>query len=79
MEFTFEVSSLSVEPCGRNGVSVTVEVEGSVLAENLSVTNRLDGLDVDDVREWLLKNDSHDDILEAIGEDKLREFLSHSA
>lgn len=79
MEFSFEVDRLSVEPYGRNGVSVTVEVEGSVLAENLSVTDRLEGLDVDDVREWLLKNDSHDDILEAIGEEKLHEFLSHSA
>jgi len=79
MEFSFEVDRLSVEPYGRNGVSVTVEVEGSVLAEDLSVTDRLEGLDVDDVREWLLKNDSHDDILEAIGEEKLHEFLSHSA
>lgn len=79
MEFTFEVERLSVEPCGWNGVSVTVEVEGSVLAENLTVTGRLEGLDVEDVREWLLKKDNHDDILEAIGEDKIHEFLSHSA
>ncbi|USW94211.1 hypothetical protein NHF39_23185 [Pseudomonas proteolytica] len=79
MEYSFEVERVSVEPYGRNGVSVTVEVEGSVLAENLTVKDRLEGLDVDDVREWLLKNDNHDDILEAIGEEKIHEFLSHSA
>lgn len=79
MELSFEVSSLQVEPHGRNGVYATIEVDGSVVAEQLTVEDRLDGLDVDDVRAWLLKNDNHDDILEAIGEDKLHEFLSHSA
>jgi hypothetical protein len=79
MELIFEVSSLSVEPSGRNGVSINVEADGSEVAEQLTVADRLDGLDVDDVRAWLLKNDNHDDILEAIGEDKLHEFLSHSA
>lgn len=79
MEISVEVSSLSVEPHGRNGVYATMEADGAEVAEQLTVADRLDGLDVDDVREWLLKNDNHDDILEAIGEDKLHEFLSHSA
>jgi len=79
MELSIEVSSLSVEPHGRNGVYATIDVDGSAVAEQLPDADRLEGLDVDVVREWLLKNDNHDDILEAIGEDKLHEFLSHSA
>lgn len=79
MELSFEVSSLSVEPHGRNGVYATVEVDGQAIAEQLLDADRLHGLDVDVVRAWLLENDNHDDILEAIGEDKLHEFLSHQS
>lgn len=78
MEMTIEVASLSVEPNGRSGVLITVEVNGGDVAEQLLDADRLEGLDVDVVRPWLLANDNHDDILEAIGEEKIHEFLSHS-
>lgn len=79
MELNIETGSLTVEPNGRNGVMAVVEVDAGDIAEQLTDSDRLEGLDVDVVREWLLKNDRHDDILEAIGEDKINEFLSHSA
>jgi hypothetical protein len=78
MELSFEVSSLSVEPHGRNGVYVTVGVEAGDIIEQMLDADRLEGMDVDVVRAWLLKNDNHDDILEAIGEEKIHEFLSHA-
>lgn len=77
MELSFEVSSLSVEPHGRNGVYATMEADGASVAELLPDADRLHGLDVDVVRAWLLENDNHEDILEAIGEEKIHEFLSH--
>lgn len=79
MEISIEVSNLYVEPHGRNGVYATIEVDAQSVADELPDDVRLHDLDVDVVREWLLKNDNHDDILEAIGEDKIHEFLSHSA
>jgi hypothetical protein len=77
MEITFSATHASVEPGGRNVLDVTVVADVAVLAEQLSDADRLHGLDVDTVRAWLLLSDNHDDILEAIGLDKIHEFLSH--
>jgi hypothetical protein len=78
MELSFEVSSLSVEPHGRNGVYATVEVEASDIIEQMLDADRLEGIDIDVALAWVLKNVNHDDILEAIGENKIHEFLSHA-
>ena len=77
MEISFEVDNIYIEPHGRNGVYVTVEADGASIASELKDVDRLEGMDVDVVRAWLISNDSHDDILEAIGEDKIRDFISH--
>ncbi|MGO3563694.1 hypothetical protein [Pseudomonas helleri] len=78
MEITFSATHASVEPGGRNVLDVTVVADGAVIAEQLSDADRLHDLDVDVVRAWLLLNDNHDDILEAVGLDKIHEFLSHA-
>lgn len=78
MQITFAATYVSVESAGRDGVDVTIEAEGTVIAEQLSDADRLHDLDVDVVRAWLLLNDNHDDILEAVGLDKIHEFLSHA-
>lgn len=78
MEISFEVDSIHVEPHGRNGVYITVDADGASIASELKDDDRLEGMDVEVVRAWLLLNDNHDDVLEAIGEDKIREFLSHA-
>lgn len=78
MELNIETGSVSVEPNGRNGVMVTVEVDAGDIAEQLPDADRLEGMDVDVVRAWLILRGDHDDILEAIGIDKIHEFLSHS-
>jgi len=78
MELNIETSSLTVEPNGRNGVMAIVEVDAGDIAEQLPDADRLEGMDVDVVRAWLIKNGDHDDILEHIGLDKIHEFLSHA-
>jgi hypothetical protein len=77
MSITFNAGSVSIEPNGRSWVEVTVDADDFEIAELLSDESRLRDLDVDVVRKWLLENDSHDDILEAIGSDKIHEFISH--
>lgn len=78
MELTIGTGSVTVEPNGRTGVMVIVDVDAGDIAEQLSDADRLEGMDVDVVRAWLIKNDDHDDILEHIGLDKIHEFLSHA-
>lgn len=78
MELNIETGSVAVEPNGRTGVMVTVDVDAGDIAEQLPDADRLEGMDVDVVRAWLIKNDDHDDILEHIGLDKIHEFLSHA-
>lgn len=41
MEITFAATYVSVESAGRDGVDVTVEAEGTVIAEQLSESDRL--------------------------------------
>lgn len=77
MSITFNASSVSIEPAGRCGVEVTVDADDFEVAELLSDESRLRDMDVDVVRKWLIENDNHDDILEAIGSDKIHEFISH--
>lgn len=77
MSITFNAGSVSVEPNGRTGVEVTVDADDYEIAELLSAEARLRDLHVDVVRKWLLENDDHDDILEAIGSDKIHDFISH--
>lgn len=78
MELNIETGSVAVEPNGRTGVMVIVDVDAGDIAEQLPDEDRLEGMDVDVVRAWLIKNDDHDDILEHIGLDKIHEFLSHA-
>ncbi len=75
---TFQADSVSIEPAGRCGVDVTVEADDFEVAQQLSDDSRLRDLDVDVVRKWLMSNDNHEDILEAIGLDEIHEFLSHA-
>lgn len=77
MSITFNAGSVSIEPNGRTGVEVTVDADDYEIAELLSDDSRLYDMDVDVVRKWLLENDDHDEILEAIGSDKIHEFISH--
>lgn len=77
MSITFIAGSVQIEPNGRTGVEVTVDADDFEIAELLSDDSRLQDLDVNVVRKWLLENDDHDDILEAIGSDKIHEFISH--
>jgi|GEM_PF-3525088 len=77
MEISFETNDLYVGPHGGRSVHVTANVDGPLIASELTDDDRLNGLNVHVVRAWLLKNDSHDDILEDIGLDKIHEFLSH--
>jgi hypothetical protein len=77
MSITFKAITVSVESNGRCGIEVTIEADDFEVAEQLSDESRLHDLDVDVVRKWLLSNDDHDDILEAIGSDKIHEFISH--
>lgn len=77
MEISFETNDLYVGPHDGRNVHVTANVDGSSIAAELSDDDRLEGLNVEVVRAWLLKNDNHDDILEDIGLDKIHEFLSH--
>lgn len=78
MSITFKAESVSVESAGRSGVEATIEADDYEIAQHLSDDSRLKDLDVDVVRAWLLLNDNHDDILEAIGLDEIHEFLSHA-
>ena len=41
MEITFAATSVAVESAGRAGVVVTVEAEGTVIAEQLAESDRL--------------------------------------
>ncbi len=77
MSITFEADSISVDPAGRNGIELTIEVDDFVVAAQLSDDSRLHDLKFDVVLNWLLENGNHDDILEAIGSDKIHEFISH--
>jgi hypothetical protein len=78
MSITFNAESVSVESAGRSAVEVTIEADDYEIAQHLSDDSRLKDLDVDVVRAWLLLNDNHEDILEAIGLDEIHEFLSHA-
>lgn len=75
---TFWADSVTVESAGRCGVEVTIDADDYEMAQYLSDESRLRDLNVDVVRKWLLSNDNHDDILEAIGLDEIHEFLSHA-
>lgn len=53
------------------------DLDASDVVEEIGHIECLEAIGEEEVREWLLKNSDHDDLLKYIGLDKIHDFLSH--